>query len=204
MKYAQILFALLIVVTLGAGINNLQHSKEKLQFKNIELQSTEAKLKILQQQYEDTVKSVESTNISAEEKQRLLDEAQHKLQDLENQKSELERQLQSKRKANTVYAASTNVSVDKQSIMAAAGIAQSDWVYVDYIVTKESGWRVNATNPSSGAYGLCQSLPASKMASAGADWQSNAVTQLRWCNSYSSRYGGWYGSYVFWLNNKWW
>lgn len=45
---------------------------------------------------------------------------------------------------------------------------------------RESGWRANATNPSSGAYGIPQSLPGSKMASAGADWQTNPATQIRW------------------------
>ncbi len=44
----------------------------------------------------------------------------------------------------------------------------------------ESGWNVSASNPSSGAYGIPQALPGSKMASAGADWQTNAATQIRW------------------------
>lgn len=55
---------------------------------------------------------------------------------------------------------------------------------------KESGWRVNAANSSSGAYGIPQSLPGSKMASAGADWQTNAATQITWGLGYiSGRYG---------------
>ncbi|KUF18865.1 peptidoglycan DD-metalloendopeptidase family protein [Streptomyces silvensis] len=44
----------------------------------------------------------------------------------------------------------------------------------------ESGWRWNATNPSSGAYGIPQALPAGKMAAAGADWRTNYRTQVRW------------------------
>lgn len=55
---------------------------------------------------------------------------------------------------------------------------------------KESGWRVNANNASSGAYGIPQSLPGSKMASAGADWQTNPATQIEWGLGYiSGRYG---------------
>ncbi|MCO6011409.1 hypothetical protein NE236_41315 [Actinoallomurus purpureus] len=55
---------------------------------------------------------------------------------------------------------------------------------------RESGWRWNATNPSSGAYGIPQSLPASKMASAGSDWRDNAATQMRWGLNYiRGRYG---------------
>jgi uncharacterized protein YabE (DUF348 family) len=100
--------------------------------------------------------------------------------------------------------ATVNVSGDKASLMAAAGISESDYAYVDYIVSKESGWRPGAFNSGSGAYGLCQSLPASKMASAGADYLTNPVTQLRWCAGYSSRYGGWQGAYNAWLDQGWW
>ena len=54
----------------------------------------------------------------------------------------------------------------------------------------ESGWNVSASNPSSGAYGIPQALPGSKMASAGPDWQSNAATQIRWGLGYiKSIYG---------------
>jgi predicted nucleic acid-binding Zn-ribbon protein len=55
---------------------------------------------------------------------------------------------------------------------------------------RESGWRWNASNRSSGAYGIPQSLPGSKMASAGADWRKNARTQVDWGLSYiTGRYG---------------
>jgi hypothetical protein len=55
----------------------------------------------------------------------------------------------------------------------------------------ESGWNVSASNPSSGAYGIPQALPGSKMASAGPDWQTNAATQIRWGLGYVQ---GLYGS----------
>ena len=55
---------------------------------------------------------------------------------------------------------------------------------------KESGWRVNAANPSSGAYGIPQALPGSKMGSAGSDWATNPATQIEWGLGYiSGRYG---------------
>lgn len=105
----------------------------------------------------------------------------------------------------TIIARGTTIDIngDKTSIMAAAGIAASDYPYVNFIVSHESGWRVTAANPS-GAYGLCQSLPGSKMATAGADWQTNPITQLRWCSSYASRYGGWGGAYNYWLSHHYW
>ena len=60
----------------------------------------------------------------------------------------------------------------------------------------ESGWSVTASNPSTGAYGIPQALPASKMASAGRDWQTNAATQIRWGlgyieNTYGSPCAAW-------------
>ncbi len=55
---------------------------------------------------------------------------------------------------------------------------------------RESNWRADAYNRSSGAYGIPQSLPGSKMAAAGADWRTNAATQIEWGLSYiSGRYG---------------
>ncbi|KJL44942.1 hypothetical protein RR49_00093 [Microbacterium ginsengisoli] len=55
---------------------------------------------------------------------------------------------------------------------------------------RESGWRANALNPSSGAYGIPQALPGSKMATAGADWRTNGNTQINWGLAYiSARYG---------------
>jgi hypothetical protein len=54
----------------------------------------------------------------------------------------------------------------------------------------ESGWNYAASNPSSGAYGIPQALPGDKMASAGADWMTNPVTQIRWGLGYiQSVYG---------------
>ena len=87
----------------------------------------------------------------------------------------------------------------------AAGIPSSEWSYVDFIIQRESGWRPHAINASSGATGLCQALPGSKMASAGADWATNPITQLKWCHGYAaSRYGSWAAAYNFWINNHWW
>ncbi|WP_084766676.1 transglycosylase SLT domain-containing protein [Leucobacter komagatae] len=85
--------------------------------------------------------------------------------------------------------------------MAAAGIAESDWGYVDFIAQKESGWNPNATNPSSGACGLIQALPCSKVPGSGYD----PVDNLRWANGYATdRYGSWSGAYSFWTANHWW
>jgi phage-related protein len=60
----------------------------------------------------------------------------------------------------------------------------AQWPPFADIVSRESNWVVTATNPGSGAYGIPQALPGSKMASAGADWRTNGYTQLRWMVNY--------------------
>lgn len=85
--------------------------------------------------------------------------------------------------------------------MAAAGIAESDWGYVDYIVSKESGWNPNAVNKSSGASGLVQALPCGKVPGS----CFNPVDNLKWADGYAKgRYGSWAGAYNFWISNHWW
>jgi hypothetical protein len=70
--------------------------------------------------------------------------------------------------------------------------------------TRESGWQVNAMNPSSGAYGIPQALPGGKMASAGADWQSNPETQIRWGLDYiRARYGSPCGAWGHSMSSGW-
>lgn len=72
------------------------------------------------------------------------------------------------------------------------------------IVNNESSWDYTATNASSGAYGLVQSLPASKMSSAGADWRTNPATQIKWGLGYmNERYGSPCGAWSFWQANQW-
>ncbi|NMN00489.1 G5 domain-containing protein [Bifidobacterium sp. DSM 109958] len=84
------------------------------------------------------------------------------------------------------------------------GYSESDFTATVFIISHESGWQVNSSNPSSGAYGLPQALPGSKMAAFGDDWRTNYQTQLKWFFNYcNSRYGSIQGAYSFWLSHKW-
>ncbi len=77
-----------------------------------------------------------------------------------------------------------------REMVLARGWGEDQWSCLDALWTKESNWRVNADNPSSSAYGIPQALPGSKMATAGADWQTNPATQITWGLGYiSGRYG---------------
>ncbi|MFF3844914.1 transglycosylase SLT domain-containing protein [Streptomyces sp. NPDC002328] len=72
------------------------------------------------------------------------------------------------------------------------------------IVDHESDWRIDAVNPSSGAYGLFQALPAGKYSSAGADWRTNPATQIKWGLNYmNDRYGSPCDAWSFWQANNW-
>ncbi len=84
------------------------------------------------------------------------------------------------------------------------GWGAGEYSCFDKIIVSESGWNPHATNASSGAYGLPQALPGSKMASAGADWQTNPVTQIRWGLSYiRSSYGSPCSAWSFHLSHGW-
>ena len=84
-----------------------------------------------------------------------------------------------------------------------AGVRESDVAAAVDLIYHESGCRVDAENAGSGAYGIPQALPGSKMASAGADWRTNPVTQIKWMAGYVSRYGGWQGALNFWYAHGW-
>lgn len=78
------------------------------------------------------------------------------------------------------------------------------WNAFDALVMSESSWDVKATNPSSGAYGLPQALPANKLASAGADWKTNGQTQLQWMMNYiQDRYHSPNAAWAFHQKNNW-
>jgi hypothetical protein len=84
------------------------------------------------------------------------------------------------------------------------GFAESQFTCLDPLWQGESGWDLHATNPSSGAYGIPQALPGSKMATAGADWQNNAETQIKWGLDYiRGRYGTPCGAWSFKQANGW-
>ena len=75
-------------------------------------------------------------------------------------------------------------------MLSAYGWGQDQFSCLVTLWNRESNWNHLAENSSSGAYGIPQALPGSKMASAGADWQTNPATQIRWGLGYiEGRYG---------------
>nr|WP_304661800.1 hypothetical protein [Arthrobacter sp. zg-Y238] len=90
------------------------------------------------------------------------------------------------------------------SALPARGWDAGQLTCLDTLWTKESEWLTSAVNPSSGAYGIAQSLPAEKMAVAGADWKVSYATQINWGLDYiASRYGSPCSALNFHYANNW-
>ena len=86
-----------------------------------------------------------------------------------------------------------------QQLAAASGWTGPQWGCLNQLWDHESGWRMVWNTAGSGAYGIPQSLPASKMASAGPDYMTNPATQIRWGLSYiRGTYGTPCGAWAAW------
>ncbi|NUV27684.1 MULTISPECIES: lytic transglycosylase domain-containing protein [Streptomyces] len=104
----------------------------------------------------------------------------------------------------TSFATQSSYTVAQVQAMARQMVPADQFQCFSNIVNHESTWNYRASNPSSGAYGLVQALPGSKMASAGADWQTNPATQIKWGLNYmDQRYGSPCGAWSFWQANNW-
>ena len=91
-----------------------------------------------------------------------------------------------------------------RALMPKYGMSSSEFSCLDSLWEKESGWSVNADNPSSSAYGIPQALPGSKMASAGPNWANNPETQIRWGLGYiKDRYGSACSAWGHSQSNNW-
>ncbi|MFG2887300.1 transglycosylase SLT domain-containing protein [Streptomyces sp. NPDC048297] len=98
----------------------------------------------------------------------------------------------------------SSYSVGQIQAMARQMVASGQFQCFSNIVDHESSWNYRAVNASSGAYGLFQALPGSKMSSVGADWQTNPATQIKWGLNYmDSRYGSPCEAWSFWQANHW-
>ncbi len=82
-----------------------------------------------------------------------------------------------------------NRAIGKELAESLYGWSGDQWQCLEALWTRESGWRTEASNSSSGAYGIPQALPGSKMASVADDWRTNPATQIKWGLKYvKSRY----------------
>ena len=161
------------------------------EYDNQEYSIETTKKMINQETKEEDLSAVINTKKEAYEAEqaRLKAEAEAK------KKKEEEARRQREREQSTTTASSSGSLSDYQAyaknlIINTYGWSEYDFECLVKLWNRESGWNPNAHNKSSGAHGIPQSLPASKMASEGADYYTNGYTQIRWGLKYiSGRYG---------------
>jgi hypothetical protein len=94
--------------------------------------------------------------------------------------------------------------IARQILQNRFGYGADQFTCFNDIIIRESNWDIDATNPSSGAYGIPQALPGSKMASVGSDWRTNPATQIIWAVGYmDDRYGSICEAWDFKRANGW-
>ncbi|MFC8172991.1 transglycosylase SLT domain-containing protein [Streptomyces sp. NPDC057242] len=124
----------------------------------------------------------------------------------ERKKKEEEAERASRSAARDIssFAAQSSYTIAEVKAIARQIVPASQFQCFSTIVNHESTWNYRAVNPSSGAYGLVQALPGTKMSSAGADWRTNPATQIKWGLNYmNERYGSPCDAWDFWQNNHW-
>jgi hypothetical protein len=104
--------------------------------------------------------------------------------------------------SSTSFPVQSSYTVAQIQSMAASIVPSGQFQCFSNIVDHESSWNYRAVNASSGAYGLFQALPGSKMSSVGSDWQTNPGTQIKWGLKYmNERYGSPCEAWTFWQAN---
>ncbi|MFE5731244.1 transglycosylase SLT domain-containing protein [Streptomyces sp. NPDC056528] len=138
--------------------------------------------------------------VKAEEEARAKAQAEKE----RKEKEEAERASRSAARDVTSFAAQGSYTVAEVKAIARQIVPAAQFQCFSNIVDHESTWNYRAVNPSSGAYGLVQALPGHKMSSAGADWQTNPATQIKWGLNYMNEsYGSPCGAWSFWQANRW-
>ncbi|MFE0193847.1 transglycosylase SLT domain-containing protein [Streptomyces sp. NPDC059008] len=164
-------------------------------------QSTQADAAALKSAQEAARKAAAET---AQSKKDAADEAQAKKDAEARKKKELAASRSDARDDLGDLVGKSSYTIAETQALARQMVAGDQFQCFSNIVDHESGWNYKATNASSGAYGLVQALPGSKMASAGSDWQTNPATQIKWGLNYmNDRYGSPCGAWSFWQANNW-
>ena len=171
---------------------------------------------VADEQREEELRSAEQKAREEEEARKAQEEAARKAAEEEAKRLEAERiaQEEAARKAQEEAARNANPTGSQtvealqnyahDLVINSYGWTEDDFVALVNLWNKESGWNLNCYNSYSGAYGIPQSLPGSKMASEGDDWQTNGETQIRWGLKYiQGRYGSPSGAWGHFLSHNW-
>lgn len=169
---------ILVIAFLVLFVRDSQLNQQQLELKSIEIKDTSLELKQLNQKYDQELKKGEVN--------------QKQLEQLQKEKQDLQSQLQAKKAQEAKLA----IKPIEKPVYAVSGISAKDFIY-----QKESGNNPGAINKSSGACGLGQALPCSKMGCSLSDY---ACQDTFFTNYMLNRYGSWENARAFWLSHKWW
>lgn len=146
----------------------------------------------------------------AEEKAKAEAEAKAKAEEEAKAKAEVEAKAKAEAEARAKAASTVSQSVQELQnyahslVIDTYGWAEEDFTALVNLWNKESGWNVHCYNSYSGAYGIPQALPGSKMATEGTDYENNGETQIRWGLKYiKGRYGSPSGAWQHFLSVGW-
>ncbi|CAL9464311.1 hypothetical protein SUDANB105_02691 [Streptomyces sp. enrichment culture] len=148
--------------------------------------------------------AAETAIAKKEQAEKAAQEAKEAEEAKEREEAEQKASRAAARADASTFAVQSSYTIAQIQSMAAQMVPGDQFQCFSNIVDHESDWNYRAVNPSSGAYGLFQALPGTKMASAGADWQTNPATQIKWGLNYmNERYGSPCGAWSFWQANHW-
>jgi hypothetical protein len=188
----------LIIVALiafaGVGIANIRVSHQKIQIDKIQLQDVNAKLKLLNERYNNLNLQLDQTGA---DKTKL----EEQLKQLEKEKADLQAQISARQLKTSAVAVAEGYTAPSGTCtdwLTAAGV--NDLQSALELIKRESNCNPYAVNASSGACGIGQALPCSKMGCSMGD----GYCQVRWMNSYvTARYGTWAAALQHSYNNGW-
>lgn len=181
MKHSWYLIALLGLFLIGQGFSVYATNKPLVNTTPIQVVATASNVgpnrswewKLAKADYDERIKQAEIARAKAEAEKKAKAEAAKKAK---------ENAAKVPQASNAPRYTTAEEVAQIQAMVEARWPGQ--WECMNKLVSRESGWKVNAGNPSSGAYGLPQALPGSKMASYGEDWATNPITQINWMMNY--------------------
>lgn len=217
-------YALMGMIILGLGLmfaTAQQQALAERQRLNSEIEQTIQKLEETKEEITELEEAKAKLETESSSKEKKLRQKEKQEQQYKQQIEELERLVEARRERERKLAlvetaeatpvqpaASPTPSGNPQAWMSAAGIPESQWWAVDFIVSRESGWDPCAYNPGlsdcsatpSSACGLAQSLPCGKVNGHWTDPVANLVWQYQYVRD---RYGGYPQAVEFWKSNHW-
>lgn len=183
--------AVLLLIFLGLAVSQARQQTQLELNHSIQLKSKEAQLIELDNKYNDLLNDHSQT----------VEEKSKRIKELEKEKERLEHELSVKRNTPSDLQRTAQNTLNTLSGTKSSAQSLPKNGYKSFIYQKESGNNPGAINPSSGACGLGQALPCSKLPCSLSDY----ACQDRWFTNYAmERYGSWESAYNFWLGNSWW